>query len=307
MNKDLESYSIQVLRELCPDGVSIMDSGGKDSAVLVHIAKKAGIPFKVVHNLTTVDAPETVYYVRDKFRKLNEQGIHAEIVKPAETMWQLIERKCTPPTRLIRYCCAVLKEQYGIGEKIATGVRRSESIKRKNNQGVVTIMNPGKELKNKVDNINFRLTNSGGVVLLNLDNDETRDTYEYCYRTRKAIVNPLIDWTDEDIWQYIRDEKIEINPLYECGWDRVGCIGCPMAGKHRYEEFAKYPKYEAAYKKAFEKMLIHRKEKGLKNLSYWTNADAVFRWWMEDKTDPNQITIEQYMQELNIREDVGFN
>lgn len=306
MFTDKEAYSIDVLRSLCKDGCEIMDSGGKDSAVLVHIAKKSGIPIKVVHNLTTVDAPETVYYVRDKFKKLREEGIDAEIVKPKETMWQLIERKGTPPTRLIRYCCAALKETYGVGKKIATGVRRSESVQRKNNQGLVTVFNPTKELIDKADNENFHITSKGGVVL-NLDNDETRDTYEYCYRTRKAIVNPLIDWTDSDIWEYIRAEKIELNPLYECGWSRVGCIGCPMAGKHRYFEFKKYPTYEAAYKKAFEKMLIRRTEKGLKIMDAWKDADAVFRWWMEDKTDPNQITLEDYFRDLGIREDLGFN
>ena len=306
MLTDKEAYSIDALRSLCKDGCEIMDSGGKDSAVLVHIAKKSGIPIKVVHNLTTVDAPETVYYVRDKFKKLREEGIDAEIVKPKETMWQLIEKKGTPPTRLIRYCCAALKETYGVGKKIATGVRRSESVQRKNNQGLVTVFNPTKELIDKADNENFHITSKGGVVL-NLDNDETRDTYEYCYRTRKAIVNPLIDWTDSDIWEYIRAEKIELNPLYECGWSRVGCIGCPIAGKHRYFEFKKYPTYEAAYKKAFEKMLIRRTEKGLKIMDAWKDADAVFRWWMEDKTDPNQITLEDYFRDLGIREDLGFN
>lgn len=143
-------------------------------------------------------------------------------------------------------------------------------------------------------------------MLLNLDNDETRETYEYCYRTRKAIINPLIDWTDSDIWEYIKAEGIELNPLYSCGWDRVGCIGCPMAGKHRIKEFERYPKYKDAYIKAFEKMLISRKEKGLKTLSYWTDAEAVYRWWIEDKTDPDQITLQDYFKDLNIREDLGF-
>lgn len=162
MTNDKEAYAIDALRSLCKDGCDIMDSGGKDSAVLVHIAIKAGIPIKVVHNLTTVDAPETVYYVRDKFKALRMQGIDAQIIKPKETMWELIERKGTPPTRLIRYCCSVLKESYGVGRKVVTGVRRSESLNRKNNQGVITILNPTKEIKEKADDINFRLTNRGG-------------------------------------------------------------------------------------------------------------------------------------------------
>ena len=146
------------------------------------------------------------------------------------------------------------------------------------------------------------------MVILNLDNDETRETYEYCYRTRKALINPIIDWTDSDIWEYIRAENIELNPLYECGWLRVGCIGCPMAGRHqRQEEFRQYPKYEVAYKKAFEKMLKRREEKGLEIRDKWKDAEAVFRWWIEDNTDPNQITLQDYYKDLNIREDLGFS
>lgn len=305
MKEDKEQFAIDILRDFASDGCLIMDSGGKDSAVLVHVAIKAGIPIKVVHNHTTVDAPETVYYVRDKFKRLDKKGIQTEISYPKETMWQLIVRKLTPPTRLIRYCCAELKETYGYGQKTATGVRRAESASRKNNQGIITIVNPTKELKDKVDNENFTLTNKGGVVL-NLDNSETRDAYEYCYRTRKTLINPLIDWTDADIWEYIRNENIEVNPLYECGHTRVGCIGCPMAGKHRYIQFEMYPTYEGAYKTAFGKMLESRKAKGLKNMQIWADADAVFRWWMEDKTDPNQITIEQWMAELGFKNNAGI-
>lgn len=125
---------------------------------------------------------------------------------------------------------------------------------------------------------------------------------ENCYRTRKVLINPLIDWPDEFVWEYIRAEKIEINPLYECGWIRVGCIGCPMAGKHRWAEFERYPKYQDSYIRAFDKMLKHREEKGLENKCGWSDAESVFRWWMEDKTDPNQMTIEDYLNDLNWQE-----
>ena len=69
------------------------------------------------------------------------------------------------------------------------------------------------------------------MVILNLDNDEKRQLVEHCYRTQKVLINPMIDWDDEFLWWYIKHEGIEINPLYGCGWERVGCIGCPMAGK----------------------------------------------------------------------------
>ena len=162
MENDVEREAIEILRGLCKSGCTIADSGGKDSSVLVHVAMKAGIPFKVRHNHTTVDAPETVYFVRDKFKKLREQGIDAEIFYPKETMWQLIAKRGAPPTRVIRYCCAVLKESCGMGEKMVTGVRRAEGNNRKNNQGIATIINPDKKIKSMVDGVNFQQTNKGG-------------------------------------------------------------------------------------------------------------------------------------------------
>lgn len=96
------------------------------------------------------------------------------------------------------------------------------------------------------------------MVLLNLDNAETREVVETCFRTNKTLINPLIDWSDDFVWWYIRHENIKLNPLYECGHCRVGCIGCPMAGKKRYEEFAQYPKYKELYIKAFARMLVER-------------------------------------------------
>lgn len=107
--------SIEVLQIMSRGGLVVMDSGGKDSSVLTHIAMLSGVDFKVVHNLTTVDAPETVRFVKRKFEKLRGQGIEAEIKHPNETMWKLIERKLMPPTRLVRYCCSELKESYGKG------------------------------------------------------------------------------------------------------------------------------------------------------------------------------------------------
>ena len=116
----------------------------------------------MVHNHTTVDAPETVYFIREKFKRLRAAGIKAEIVMPKETMWQLIVRKKTPPTRLIRYCCSELKESYGAGKKMVTGVRKAESVNRAKNQGVVTFPKPHKNVREMVDDENFHLTGKGG-------------------------------------------------------------------------------------------------------------------------------------------------
>lgn len=97
--------------------LTILYSGGKDSEVILDLAKKSGIKFRVQHSHTTADAPETVYHVRNVFKTLESQGIECEISYPhykggRTSMWNLIVQKALPPTRLIRYCCSILKEQH---------------------------------------------------------------------------------------------------------------------------------------------------------------------------------------------------
>jgi len=114
-------------------------SGGKDSDVLVQLAIECldVKDFEVLNSHTTVDAPETVYYIRDRFKEWEEMGIKCTIHyhhypdgRPM-TMWSLIEDKQIPPTRIQRYCCAKLKEASTPNRFVATGVRAAESINRR--------------------------------------------------------------------------------------------------------------------------------------------------------------------------------
>ena len=196
------------------------------------------------------------------------------------TMWSLIPMKKIPPTRLIRYCCEVLKEQGGKNRAIATGVRWGESRAR-SKRGIYETQNRDKNRH----------------IIINNDNDEKRRWFERCKLQAKTVINPIIDWTDAEIWDYIRAEKIQVNPLYQCGFSRVGCIGCPMAGtKGRQREFAKYPKYQKAYIRAFDHMVLERVRRG-KMDGTWkigTTGIEIFHWWMEDGVIPGQMTLEDY-------------
>lgn len=69
---DLEQTAIERLKmasemslRLYKKPLVITYSGGKDSDVLLHLAEISGIPYEVLHSLTTADAPETVWHVRD--------------------------------------------------------------------------------------------------------------------------------------------------------------------------------------------------------------------------------------------------
>ena len=103
---------------------------------------------------------------------------------------------------------------------------------------------------------------------------------EICYRTYKTLINPIIDWEDIDVWEFLNDvAKVDHCCLYDEGFTRLGCIGCPM-GTHKREELERWPKFKALYMKTFAKMLEARKAAGLP-CEQWNNADDVMKWWLE--------------------------
>lgn len=129
--------------------------------------------------------------------------------------------------------------------------------------------------------------------MLNNDNEESRKLVEQCYKLSKTVINPIIDWTDDDVWEFIREYNIPYCKLYDEGYKRLGCIGCPMASRDaRKREFEKYPKYKRAYIRAFQRMLDAYSEERLTDLE---TGEDVFKWWIRDfnnKTDDSQINME---------------
>jgi len=115
--------------------------------------------------------------------------------------------------------------------------------------------------------------------VLNDDNDEARRAVEVCFRTRKTLVNPIIDWLDEDVWEFIRKYNVPYCELYDKGKTRLGCIGCPMNNKQS-EELNEYPKYKEQYMRCFEKMYQNRVERGLDSKLKWESGMDIFNWWL---------------------------
>lgn len=276
-------------------------SGGKDSEVLLDLALKSNCEIEVINSHTTVDAPQTVYHIRKVFKRLNEVGIETRTLMPDKTMWELIANNTVPPTRLIRYCCKILKEKSLPNRFIATGVRWSESESRKQTRSVFEVRGETKKLAKA---FSYEHTKEVFTDALNISKELNQAAKEHnsydCTLISNAkdnndlIVNPIVDWDDKDVWQYISDNHIEVNPLYDMGYQRVGCIGCPFAGKKiRQKQFADFPKYRNLYILAMDRMIQRRKDRGLKEI--WKNGEECFRWWIEDKTDPNQMTIEDFL------------
>lgn len=293
MNIEKERRAIQYLKLFEPkaEPYYLCYSGGKDSDVILALAKLAGVNYEGVHNLTTVDAPETIYHVRKQS--------DVRIEPPEKTMWQLIVEKRMPPTRIVRYCCPKQKEHGGRFRKKVTGVRWAESNNRKANRGIVDIQGKEKTIRKLAEEagLDYFINPKGGLVL-NDDNTETRAFVDHCYRTTSVMVNPIVDWTDRDVWEFLYHYRVEVNPLYEvkavgctycpCGDNRVGCVACPMQGrKGMIADLIKYPKYRDNYLRTFNRMLIERRKAGL--TTEWKNAREVMMWWVGD--DPNQLSL----------------
>ena len=130
--RDLVRIAIERLRQFEPEeGYYLAYSGGKDSIVVLELARRAGVQFDAHYSLTTVDPPELVQFIRRE-----EPSVIWDRSK--QSMWKLIVKHRMPPTRRIRYCCEALKEGGGIGRIVVTGIRAAESSARKNRAMVET-------------------------------------------------------------------------------------------------------------------------------------------------------------------------
>lgn len=235
--RDKVQLAIERLQSYEPDeGYFLAFSGGKDSVVIKALADMAGVKYDAHYNLTTVDPPELVHFVKS----FDDIHIDAQTYEDGRriTMWNLIPKESMPPTRIVRYCCRYLKETNGYGRVTVTGVRWAESVNRRKNQGEMTIYSKSAAKELDKAGIQYTQTQRGGVVL-NLDNADSRDAMEMCYRTRKTLINPIVDWDDDEVWEFIHKYNIPYCKLYDEGYKRLGCIGCPMGStKHRLSENA---------------------------------------------------------------------
>lgn len=184
--------------------IEIAYSGGKDSDVILQLAKEAGIRYRAIYRNTTIDPPGTWGHVR-------EMGV--EILRAKASFFHLVAQKGFP-SRFSRFCCEKLKE-YKVLDKSVIGVRKAESRKR-----------------------NERY------------NEPTQCRY-YGAKTEKnhvELIYPILEWTDEDVRDFIIDRKLKLAPIYYNGGQidvskRLGCMCCPLASRRkRIIEFQKFLK-----------------------------------------------------------------
>jgi phosphoadenosine phosphosulfate reductase len=162
------------------------------------------------------------------------------------------------PIRQGRWCCAEYKENWGVGRTILTGIRWEESKNRSNRRMVESCLGGG-------------------------------------YKSQaKHFVHPIIDWSKEDIWSYIKERKLPYCSLYDEGWKRIGCLLCPMSYyTRRLKEIERYPRYAAAYLKSFRKLYANRKAAGRVSVDRWASGDDMFWWWIGSQKDGKPEVIEK--------------
>lgn len=250
-----------------PEGYYVAFSGGKDSQCIYHLCEQAGVKFDAHYNVTSVDPPELVRFIREHYPDVSRDIPHDKDGKTV-TMWNLIVKKGMPPTRLTRYCCQELKETKGAGRLVVTGVRWAESANRAKRQGIVNTLNG---------------------LTLNDDNTETRRYVEQCYRTRKTLINPIVDWSTTDVWEYLSDvAKVPHCSLYDEGFKRLGCIGCPLAGSEKQRrEFERWPAYYTNYLRAFGRMVENLPPEKRRN--NFSSAQAVMDWWLRERSSEKPL------------------
>lgn len=198
-------FAIKLLRSIpTEDGpVEISFSGGKDSEVILELAKMAGIPYRAIYKNTSIDPPGTIAHCKSK-------GV--EVMAPTINFFDLVKKKGCP-TRRARFCCEYLKE-YKVLDRAVQGIRRSESVKR------------AKRYKEP----------------------EVCRTYPH-KQGKCRVYLPILEWSDEDVAQFIVERGIKCHPLYydEQGnfhvKHRLGCIGCPLRSDNGLGDMVKYPKF----------------------------------------------------------------
>jgi len=249
--RDRVQIAIDRLRNFEPDeGYYLAFSGGKDSVTILRLAEMAGVKFDAHYNVTTVDPPELVQFIK-------KQHPDVERHRPEMTMFQLIRYKHWPPMRKQRYCCEWLKEKGGEGRFVVTGVRWAESPRRKLQRGML----------------------------------------EQCATKHTRTLNPIIDWSDADVWEFIRQEDVPYCSLYDEGFTRLGCVLCPL-GSNQEKEAARWPKIATAYLNTFDRLIEIRKAIGKKQK--FETGQELFDWWIGRMQSTNHPDEQMTFDDLDV-------
>lgn len=212
----------------------------------------AGVKFRGHMNLTSVDPPEVIRFVKKNYPEV-------ELLKPGKSIFQIAVEKQILPTMRVRWCCKEYKETAGAGKVTLIGIRKAESTRRaKRNE--VEINN--RKFSGDLDGLDEyrqeqkakrarRKSKEQGVNITNADEEQTLG----CIHGKESLlISPIIYWTEKDVWEFLNNVvKVPHCLLYDDGWHRIGCIGCPMSSrKQKMIENERYPHVKRNWIKAIK-------------------------------------------------------
>lgn len=248
--------AIKLIQQAGCDGyeVEVAYSGGKDSDVILELARMSGIKYRAIYKNTTIDPPGTIAHVI-------ANGV--EVLRPKRTFFKIIEENGLP-NRFRRFCCGYLKE-FKVLDRNIMGVRKAESNKRKARY-----------------------------------NEPTECRFYGSKKEHAEAFYPILDWTDQDVVDFIIDRNIKLHPLYyraDGSIDpkrRLGCMCCPLAGlRIRIDYFKRYPNMVKAYIRAAQR--YRDKHPDAKTVKAYDN---VYEWFYRDVFCYRQSDFEQSKQGL---------
>lgn len=270
------AYSVDLIRKsekmalrLDPEnGFYNTFSGGKDSQCLYHLVKMAGVKAKTHMNLTSVDPPEVIRFVKTQYPDV-------ELIKPKMSIYDMAKRKHLLPTRRFRWCCAEFKETSGVGKVTLIGIRREEGARRAKREEISGKIK-GKRIEETFDQWSeheeYMVTCVGG-----------RD---------KILVSPIIYWTEHDVWEFLNVNGIPHCKLYDEGHTRIGCICCPMSQyRQKIKEIKRWPHV----RRNWIKVIQYLKDNGYSN-HVEESAEINFRWWISGKSY-KQFYADEFLQQ----------
>lgn len=233
-------------------GYYLAFSGGKDSQALYHMTQLAGVKFRGHMNLTSVDPPEVIRFVKREYPDV-------ELIKPKKSIFQIAIEKQILPTMRVRWCCAEYKETAGAGKVTLIGIRKAESSRRaKRNE--VEINN--RKFSGDLDGLEEyrqeqrakRMKRKSKADGVNITNADVEQTLGCIHGKESLLISPIIYWTEQDVWEFLNNVvRVPHCSLYDEGWHRIGCIGCPMSShKQKMLENARYPHVKRGWIRAIK-------------------------------------------------------
>ena len=303
-------YSVKLLRKAerlalayggGNNGYYLAFSAGKDSQALYHVAELAGVKFDAHMNLTSVDPPEVIRFVRQSYPEV-------DLIKPKKSIYQLAIEKQILPTMRVRWCCAEYKETSGAGRVTLIGIRHQESSRRaKRNEVEISsrkfsgtlegLDEYRQELKAKRER---RKSKKDGVNITNADQEQTLG----CISGKESLlISPIIHWTEADVWEFL-NKVMEVShcSLYDEGWHRLGCIGCPMSSaKQKQRENIRYPHVKRNWIKAIKAIRGQNSFQATSGgtskrigCQSETSEDCSGRMWLDSASRPRTLGAEKF-------------